>query len=604
MNQQAKTKREFPYVAVILITALVLVALIIGYTVIDSLGVIGKLDKAADSNNFKLTENHVDVYRYHVAQNQLYTQFMYYQYGLIQDTSGVTSRFKTAAEYANAMIPNYVGSGNFDESAYSYAEQYLTYCEGAMEAGLYDQYKADTAADIDDYMDDLEAMAKANGVSLTSYIHRWIGNGVSKNDVRKAMEYYFIGIEYADKLFEEYSDSVTKDEIEKYRDEHKSSFFKTEYTYYKLVNNDLKDTIEACKTVDEVKVALVNYYMDQKFADLYKSKITDASITDEAGQEQTKADVLTTVLALNELTEDEAVFKSDDTDGYKKAAYAIASTISTEASTQIKKISETSASYADPTGSSATDLQKWLFGAGRKVGDSTVIKTEKSSTDSTTNETTTTTTYTWYMVDEVMVLDTELTKNAYYILLTDDDVKAENPKTAAQKAEAFYKELAADKTAEKFAELVEKYAPGSSANLNEKISKDAVNEKLGEWLYDITRVEGDIGNIPVTDDKGKSAGNYVVYYVDQNEETWKMNARDAVAGEKLNDWYDEAVVKYNVSVDYEFATEAPAEETTEAATSAGSVTNAETEATTVADTTASTEVGTENDTEATTETAA
>ena len=67
--------------------------------------------------------------------------------------------------------------------------------------------------------------------------------------------------------------------MEKYRDENKANFYSTKYTSYKLVNNDLKTAIDACKTADEVKTAIVDYYLNQKFDDLYKKNITEKNIT-------------------------------------------------------------------------------------------------------------------------------------------------------------------------------------------------------------------------------------------------------------------------------------------------------------------------------------
>lgn len=616
MNQQAKTKREFPYVTLILIVTLVLVVAILGYTFVDSIGLIGRLDNAAKSNSIKLNEKELDVYRYHVAQNQYYTQFMYYQYGLMTDTYGITSMFSSGADYANYMIPSTVGSDSFDASAYAYAEQYLTYCEGAMDAGLYEQYKAEVAEDIDTYIENLKEMAKINGVSFNKYLDRWIGNGVTKGDVESAMEYYYIAGKYAEKLYDDYSDVVTAEEIEKYRDDNKASFYSTSYTYYKLVNNDLKDTynIEACTTVDEVKTVIVKYMVNTNFESLYKANITDKSIEDAAGEEQTKADVLTTVLVLKELAgkdengEDiQAVFTSEDTDDYKKAAYTICNNIVTKTNTELNNIKESTATWADPTGTSATDLQKWLFGDGRKTGDTKLITTTTTSTDSTTGKETSTTSYTWYIVGEdVMKLDTELTKNAYYIMLSDDAEGTENGKTAAEKAEAFYNALKDNKTAEKFAELVEEYAPGYSAELIEQISYETMkssNEDLAEWLYEEGRNKGDITNIVVkgdTTDTEKVTGHIIAMYEDENEETWKLTAREDIANEKLEAWYDDAVVKYNVVIDYK--TETTAATTTaeaEDTTAKTSETTAEpsTEAGTEADSEAATEAGTEADAE-------
>ncbi len=583
MNQKAKTKREFPYVTLILVVTLVLVVAILGYTFVDSIGLIGRLDNAAKSNNYKINENQLDVYRYHVAQNQLYTEFMYYQYGLMQDTTGVSKLFSSAADYANYMLPNYVGSGSFDATAYSYAEQYLTYCEGAAKAGLYNQYKEEIAADVNSYIEGLKETAKVNGVSFNNYLKRWIGNGVSKGDVEKAMEYYYIGIKYAEKVQKDYSDAATLEEIEKYRDEHKSSFYTSKYTSYKLVNNDMKEAIDACKTDAEVKTAIVNYYVNQKFADLYKTNITDKKILDEAGQDKTKADVLTTVLALNEIGDAEAVFTSNQTSDYEKAAYTIANTIHTSAKTEVAKVTESSSAYADPTGTSLTDLQKWLFGEGRKAGDYTVIKTETKSTDKTTGKETVTTSYTWYVVNETMVLNTEKTKDAYYILLSDDDAtKVANPLTATQKAEEMIKALTETKTPEKFAELVAKYSAGSSSDIHENISHDTIktsSEEMATWLYAEGRKEGDIEKFAVkkdSKDPEKITGYYVAYFVEENEETWIVNGRSSVANEKVQDWYDKAVIEFNVTIDYE-------PETT-AATTTTAATSATTTATTPADT--------------------
>ena len=590
---------------------LVLVVAILGYTFVDSIGIIGRMDNAAKSNTIKLNEKELDVYRFHVAQNQYYTEFMYYQYGLMQDTYGITKMFASGADYANYMIPTTMGSEAYDASAYAYAEQYLAYCEGAKDAGLYDQYKAEIADDIDEYIDGLKETAKVNGVSFSNYLRKWIGKGMTEGVVRSAMEYYFIAGEYATKLQKDYSDAATMEEIEKYRDDNKASFYSTKYTYYKLVNEELKTkyNIEECKTAEEVKTVIVKYMVNTKFEALYKTNVTDKSIEDAAGAEQTKADVLTTILVLNGLAgkdadgnEIKAVFTAEDTDAYKKAAYTICTNINTTTKTELNNVKETTATWSDPTAASATDLNKWLFGEGRKTGDTKVIETKTTSKDSTTGKDVTTPTYTWYVVgDEVMKLDTEHTKNAYYVYLTDDASTVENGKTGAQKAEAFYNELKDAKTAEKFAELVEKYAPGYSADLNERISHESMkssSEDFANWLYEENRAKGDITNIPVKDakDDKKITGYIVAMYDGENAETWELTARDAIAEEKLNTWFEDAVVKYNVEIDYEPETTAT---TTASSTTAATTTKAP--ETTVAPTEETTEA-TEETTEATEET--
>ena len=561
MNQKATTKRAFPYVTLILIVTVVLVVAILGYTFVDSIGIIGRLDNAAKSNNIKLNEKELDVYRYHVAQNQLYYQYMYIQYGMMDDPTGgyVKNGLMDAATFINYMLPSIKGDASLDASAYAYAEQYLTYCEGAMEAGLYEQYKNETKADIETYINDLSETAEAMGITLPGYLKDYVGTGVTKNDVKTAMEYYYIGIKYAEKLQEDYAGAATLDDIKKHIEENKANFYSAKYTTYKLVTSDNADflaAVKAAKTPDEVKTAIVDYYLNQKFEDQYTAKITNKNIEDAAGKDQTKADVRTTLLAMNKVGENKAVFTDKDTDAYKKAAYELANIINNSVKIETAKVTETSAAWADPKGTSATDLQKWLFGDGRKADDFTVLEAKTTSKDKDGKETTTTT-YTWYQVDEPLVLDTEKTKNAYYIQLTDDASTVENAMTATQKAEAFYNALSESKTPEKFKELVEKYAPAYSAELIEQISHKTMkttNEALADWLYEEGRKEGDIAKFEVKGDSknpDKVTGYYVAMFIDENEETWQLNGRDAIANEKVLEWYDEAVKKYNVVIDYE-----------------------------------------------------
>ncbi len=616
MNHNAKAKREFPYVTLILVVTLVLVVAIVGYALVDTLGIVAHLNKAAESDNFKLNENHVDVYRYHSGKSMFTNYFYYIKYYGLTDPFGTAQYFGSnqIMEYVYYNINTFLPTGQFDESAYSYAEQYLTYCEGAKEAGLFDQYMTDTAADVDEYIENEKEMAKQLGVTFGSYMKRYMGDGVSEKDLREAMEYYFVGIEYAEKLQEDYENAATIKDIETFRDENKGDFYTSKYTSYKLVNNEMKDKFKECKTVEDVKTAIVDYYIEKNYDTQYKKNFEGSTPVEDADKDQTKADIRTTILALNSIGDAKEVFKSSDTEAYKKAAYTVATSINTSAKTEVNKVTEGgSTAYSDPTASGASDLVKWLFAEGRKKGDYNLIETKSTSNSSSTSgSTTTTTSYTWYLVEDVMVLDTELTKDAYYVKLTDDADTVEDKKTAAQKADAMYNELkdikGTEAFAEKFEELVNKYAAGSSYEVYEAISEKSIestNADLAEWLYDDKRAEGDLTRIDVKkggsgDDKDTVTACFIAYFVEENEETWKLNGRQGWANEQVTDWYEAAVEKYHVTVDFEFATEAPTEAKTESdkATSADKGTAAATEATTEAGTTAGTEAATEAGTEA------
>lgn len=591
MNQKTQTKRPFPYVALCLILVVVLVAAVLVYSLLDSTGVVGKMDTAAKSDNFKVSGNELKVYEYQVGLSQLATEYWYYKYGLMTDSTGLSSLYSSDYEYAYALLPMYVGTGAFSEQAYAYAQQYLTYCEGALEAGV--ALEDEDYEELETYMENLEDMAKSSDISMRSFINSYIGKGVSEKEIRSAMEKYFLGVKYAEKLEEDFSDAVTEDEMKEYLENNKSSFYTSKYFSYVLVNESLQEKAKECDTVEEIKGILVDYMVENKFESLYKTNFTDKNLEDINGEETTKAMVIETLKALAELGDEytehfkdaedeeadtsadeaseEATAEDEKTKAYNEAANKIVTSIKKELDTQYGKINEEgSTAYVDlsdeETAKSATDLQKWLFGDGREAGDVTVIKT--TSTSGSGEDKKETTTYTWYAVTDVMVIDEEKTKDAYYIKLSTDktsdgtgdeaETTVEDPKSAEEKANAMFAALEADKTVEKFDELAKEYGMTTSTALKESISEktiSATSEELAEWLYDDERKEGDIAKIL------SGVDYYVAYFVEENEETWKVNARAGVTSDKITAWFEEAVKKYNVEVD----TDAP-ETSAEAAT--------------------------------------
>lgn len=582
MNQQAK-KRQFPYVTVALIVILALVAVVVVFSVLDSVGITGKLGTAAKSDNFRVSDNELTVYEYQVGLSQLANEWYYAQIYQQSGSSSLASSFPDAQSYAYYMLPYYLGSGAFSEQAHAYAQQYLVYCEGAKEAGV--EMEEEDWKELETYMEGLATTADSGDMSLRSFIHNYIGKGVSEGEVRSAMEKYYLAVKYAEILDKEFSDAVTDKEMEDFREENKGSFYTTKYHSYVLVNESLAEKAKECKTIEELKAIIIDYYVESKFANLYKDHITNAKVETEDNQDTVKAKVTETLKAMYELGEDLTKhYTSDATDAYLKAGYKIVDSIKSNLDTQFNAIKkDQSTAYVDlsdeAVAKNATDLQKWLFGEGRKAGDVNVIKVEStssSSSSSSSSSTTKTTTHTWYVVTDVMVLDTEKTKDAYYIQLADDKDKeaatgatteaetgatSGEKLTAEQKADAMFKALEADKTTEKFDELAKKYGMTTSTALKENISKKSVEstaKELAEWLYAEGRKEGDIQLIKTGDSTPKY---FVVYFVEENEETWKVNARAGITSEKVQEWFEAGVEKYNVTVD----TKAP-ETTAEAAT--------------------------------------
>lgn len=589
MNQQAQNKRKFPYVAIILWVTVALVVVVLGHTLLDTIGIYG-MTKAGTSISFRLSENHLDVYRFQIAQAQYYNQYLYIRYGMMSDPTGgmIVNGQMSDDEYVSLMMSQGYGQEEFDEQAYTAAEEYLTYCEAAKKEGLYDTYKAEVTPDVDAYIQNLKTTAKEHGYTFSGYLSDLMGHGVSEKDLREAMEYYYIAAKHAEKLLDGYAAEVTEEQKIAYRDSHKESFYSATYTYYKLVNADkMGEQIQNAKTVEDVKTIIVDYYMSERFDSNYTSKIEGKDLAGAPSKEQTREDVRTTVLALNGIGDYETVLQDKETDPYKKAAYEIVTEVNTAVTSECNKItSGASANFVEvpklesgavDTAKVAelklTDLQVWLFGTdNRQPNETEVITTTNTSTGSDGKETTTKTT-TWYLLEDPEVLDEERTKNIHYIELNDDAEDVENGKKAQAKADEFLKAMEnvpVEERPAKFIELVKKFAPSASTELAENLSRDTLDStstELADWVYDSKRVKGDLSSIFILKDdekdKEKITGCSIALFMGENEETWKINAEQAIASEKLTEWYKKAVVEFEVEMDYEPA-ETTAAETTAA----------------------------------------
>ena len=557
-----KTKREFPWLTISVCAILLVVVGFLAWNLIEATGIINRSTVAVESDNYKINKNELKVYEFQATNyysQQLYTEYFYYQYGMMQDTYGVTKTYSSAEQYASAMIQQYRSLGILEDQAYAYAREYLAFCEGSQVEKLangktYSLDDEEIKAQVDDYIDQLKEAASSAKLTLGGYISECMGDGVWESDVRSAMAKYFLSVTFSADLGEDISDKVTLEEITEYRDEHKSEFYSSKYNTYQLKDEDMKKYFEGIddekmpKTEEEIKSVICDYLFSKNYEELYKKHFTDKKIED-TDVEGTKAKILETIKANNGIDDCTKHFASAKDDGsYEDAAYDVVSAINSAVTTEVKNVKvDTSTTYTDPSSASATELQKWLFNKDRKVDEHTIIVNTTKGSDNKEIKS-----YNYYVTTAVMELDEEKTKNGGYILLKDDADTVENKKTAEEKANAMYDELAADPTPEKFEELVEKYSAGSTA-LYEKLSKKSLASEIADWFYDEDRAENDIDKIKA------ASGYYVTIYQDENDPTWQETAREKISSERLDAWYKEALETYHVTANTE------AEETTASA---------------------------------------
>lgn len=528
---KTQAKRSFPYVTVALIAVAVLVLFIVVYTILGNLGVIGRMTTMAQTTNYSLNQNEMRVFEYQTGLDSLYQQWMYYAYYNQSGASSFQQSYPTPQDFIYSMMPTYVAAGAYDGQAAITAGNYLLYCELANAENFSNEaLNEQIEAEIDASINLMKENASALGISLNTYLNRYMGNGVSKKDVRNALRVQFLAAEYMEARLDEISDKLTEEELKEYREANKSAFYSTKYNSYQLSDekmyNALKD--QEIKTLEDMQLAIVNYLVNSKFDDLYKTNVLDKTETEtstetgaekaaepegsesesatestsetesateaettkdpdeglteeqKAAKAECKEKVIETILALNKIGDNKEQYTSKDT-----KEYPIVTTINTTVSAQLKLINEKgSSAYQDlskeDVSKNATDLNKWLFDTKTpaKADDWKIISQEKTSTDSNGKETKTTT-YTWYLVKEAMVIDEEKTKEAYYILLK-DDTTGDNKKTAEEKADALLEALKGNLN-KSDAELLEELksnkaykAQWDNGSISEKYLKDKI----------------------------------------------------------------------------------------------------------------------------------
>ena len=490
-----------------------------------------------ESENYSISPSELAVYEYQAALSGLTNQFWYYQYGLIQDTEGMTKLFSNAYDYAYYMLPKAMEQGTYKAQAYDLAHQHVVYCEGALAAGEDQKLKKDVEAEVDQYIIDLKETAKSLDLSLKEYLQTYVGKSVKENDVRSAMEKYSLGSKYAEIRSAEISDALTLQELTAHAEANKSVFYQTYYHSYKFNDPSLLDTLEKATSPEKLLIALTEHVLEQAYHQAYKTYVTDTSTEDPYGQDATRVKVRETLLSLIGIQNPETGeaypnhFPGNDTDAYNQAALRVVENTFNQLNKELLRITELSALYtdlADPESyEKASISQKWLFVEGRREGDQCILAHPDGS-------------YEWCIVSKVMALDEEMTRNVCYIKFTDEEAY-----TSKEKANAFLRAFLDNKSAEKFDELavqLEIIDPNAST-LHEYVTQKAmtnISVSLSSWLYEEGRTVGDADVIQAGD------VHYVAYYAAENEANWCIQARNALTYVKLQAWFEETEKKINL----------------------------------------------------------
>ena len=557
-----KTNRKAVTIIVSCLVALLLVSCIVLSYVVSS-GVIVRSKTALKSDNYKINGSILTYLFYAQYQNFLsyYGQYASY-FGLD------TSKSLKLQDYSDDMT----WYDYFMDATATQLKQIVALNEAARAEGmtLDENDKKEVEADLDV----LRQYAKDNSVSVSTFLAQRFGTGVTLNDIRTATEMSKLAAKYQEKLQDEFKKAITDEDIDKYVDENKASFITSDVLKYTF---KAELTTEGAEATDEEKAAYETDKTDMSAKadalkaaavseDGYKNWLRDylcgdpaSTAFDDSYAEESKALAdadKPSAEVLAKAKEDTIAYLKDSIDGkegaaaptWPDAAYAdvlgkvITSVFAKIVTNGYNTAVSNGITWSDPAAEDASELNKWLFNAERKAGDTFIDKTEGDSSS----------TYTVYYITNAFKKNEDRTVNVAHILVTAekagyDESDTEKTNKASEAAKAKAEQLLAEfkagtPTLDAFKTLGEANTEDSNV-LYENVQKDYMVEAFDEWIFDEARVEGDTG-IVKTD-----YGYHVMYFAGEGLPVWKSNATDGVLDKKLSDWYEEAAEKYHITCD-------------------------------------------------------
>lgn len=379
-------------------------------------------------------------------------------------------------------------------------------CAEKAKADGYELTEEDIKA-IDDTMAGFAAEAESYKIDEATYYNSVFGQGIKKEDVRRAVELSQLATNY----YDDYMDSLVYDDakLDEYFGSHKSEFVKTDYLVYELKEDASQETrkayaekISKAKTVDEFNSLVKEFYYEALKEQEYNKRVSDG------------------------VSEEDAVIDESDSKTFWDKAQEYATEFETTASM--------------PSTESTDEALKWLFESGRKFGDTKIIETNDDKGTRGIE-------YKVYFVTNPNYFDDYSVKEIRHIMFTKDTY--ETADAAKAKAEEVLNEYKTNATEDNFAALATKYteddATKENGGLYDKVTKSTTEwpENLVNWSFDKSRKAGDVEIIEID-------GNYhIMYYKGEGEILWKINAKLSLESDDYSAHIDSLEETYKPVID-------------------------------------------------------
>lgn len=471
---------------VLAIVVAVAIVLGVAWKFVDSFGLVEKATTAVKIGDEKVSTAEF-AYYYAAQYNQMSYMASYYSqmgYDLGFDTSlspDDPSNTTTDAD-GNAITWNEY----FIDSALSRAQFVQAYYEEAVKAGV--ELSEDEKTEINETVEEYRTSAAENNYSLGAYLKANFGEGFNEKNFRAQLEKETIAQNYYEDQQNAFTNGITDEEIKSEYTENKKNYdyadvryFAFTYTTLSANEGETEDELEARQTAS-------NNELLAKAKEVY-AKVKDADSLIEAAK----------------------AYKNEGSD----------TPSDTDVTTETKHITYSSAKSA------LTEKgADWLFDAGRKAGDVTLIEGDSAA----------------YIV---VCLKPSYNGNSVSIrhcliefeAEDEDNVTDEENKAAYDKAKELYDSwLAGDKTEDSFVTLVTENSADTGSNENGglyeniRITDNYVTSFL-DWSFADARKAGDSGIIE------SEYGYHIMYFVSDN--TDDLDWQNTIRTEKGDAAFDE-----------------------------------------------------------------
>lgn len=616
---KTKKKKGMPNWAMSLIAILITLTVII--SVVSSLlianGVILRMQTAASSENFKVNGNMMS-YFFNLEYQSFQEEHKNYLSNYSLDTTKPLADQEFGVpktEGGMAYETSFIGTEFVGKTWYDYilartketVKDTLRYCEEAVVLGI--ELDEEDENYIQQSLDSFDQMATLyNYGSASAFISASYGKGVSKGDVKKAMELSLLAEKCISHLNDMLMEEVTDEQIKDEYDENSSKYDIVDYLSYtfsvkytdvakEVIGKDNYDANELAEKKDAVlkayadkiaatkelaaalkgKTSIKDFekYATEKIVEInydkYVKSATFATKDDKPSDENAKTlrdkiipKIVEDIIANKAKT---TIVKENKTD---KSYDICGVTLTIEGSnvymtsiientykaslTSKKALLTEKVFFTDDKDDEVESLSDWAFADERKALDTKVVETGDGADNAEVKADTQTFNTTVYMLKTTAHKDTENSKNfAYAIYSSKDDAEDAIEDLLAIKDltledfEAYMEDEAADTTGFSGNDKIENYSEGGLG----------ITE-IDEWLFDDARKVGDItAEVVSFKTEGATESSYaVLFFYENGNELWYNSAKSVVFSNSVNEYYTNMSNTYTIEVNDKVAAKA------------------------------------------------